>query len=143
MSSFDSDETPDISFITSNKNKRLLVIDGYVYQKNKSTVKVNYWVCEEKMCYAGVHLSHKDLFLKYTEAGHTHMPIPERLEVRNMLAKVKARVNKETTAIGQIYNEELAKANLSVVALALAPTAKEASKCTVLLLYRNWLIFIL
>jgi hypothetical protein len=128
MSSSDSDETPDISFITTNKNKRLLTIDGYMYHQNKITEKVSYWKCNQKSCWAGVHLTLNDLFLKYTKTKHNHMPTPERLEIRKMMTNIKARVNRETTAVGQIYTEELAQANLSTAALAIAPTAKEASK---------------
>ncbi|CAF0856064.1 unnamed protein product [Rotaria sordida] len=127
MSSPNVDGTPEISFLISNKGKRLLVINGFVYQQNKSTAKVNYWVCEEKLCNAGVHLTSNDLFLKYTQNAHTHLPKPERLVIRKMMTKVKTRVDRETTAIGQIYTEELVKANLSRTALAIAPTAREAN----------------
>ncbi|CAF3958791.1 unnamed protein product [Rotaria sordida] len=43
------------------------------------------------------------------------------------MINVKARINNETTAIGQIYNEELVKANLSKSALAVAATARQAN----------------
>ncbi|CAF1297611.1 unnamed protein product [Adineta steineri] len=55
------------------------------------------------------------------------MPAPERLEVRKMMNNVKNRVTNETTAIGQIYTDELVRSNLSTTALALAPTAKLAN----------------
>ncbi|CAF4145943.1 unnamed protein product [Rotaria magnacalcarata] len=74
MSSRDTDETPTISFLISNKKKRLLVIDGYIHQQNKSTARVSYWLCEIKLCNTGVHLNSDDRFLKYTENPHTHMP---------------------------------------------------------------------
>ncbi|CAF2052853.1 unnamed protein product [Rotaria magnacalcarata] len=112
MPSSDTDETPTISFLISNKKKRLLVIDGYIYQQNKSTAKVSYWLCEIKLCNAGVHLNSDDQFRKYTENPHTHMPVPERLEIRKMLTNIKSRVDREAKAIGQIYHEELLKANL-------------------------------
>ena len=56
------------------------------------------------------------------------MPTPERLEIRKLMTTIKARVKRETTAVGQIYTEELARSNPSTAALAIAPTAKEASK---------------
>jgi hypothetical protein len=56
-----------------------------------------------------------------------HMPTPERLEIRKMMENIKARVNRETTAVGQIYTEELARANLSTAALAIPRTTKKAS----------------
>lgn len=55
------------------------------------------------------------------------MPVPERVEVRRMLGCIKQRVMNESTAIAQIYNEEMAKANLSKAALVIAATAKQAS----------------
>jgi hypothetical protein len=48
---------------------------------------------------------------------------------------IKGRVKRETTAIGQIYNEQLAQANLSRAALAIASTARGASKCKILCMY--------
>jgi len=79
-----------------------------------------------------VHLSPADVFLKYAGGAHTHIAVPERIEVRKLMTNVKKRVTKETMAIGQIYNEELANTNLSKAALAIAPTAKEASKSKLL-----------
>lgn len=80
------------------------------------------------MCWAGVHLDSNDRFLKYTKTTHNHLPTPERQEVRKMFATIKDRVMHETTAIGQIYNEELSRTNLSEAALATAHTARAASK---------------
>ena len=57
------------------------------------------------------------------------MPVPGRVEIRKLMMNVKSRVHDESTAIGQIYNEELAKANLSKPALAATDaTATGASK---------------
>ena len=119
---------PIISFLTSNKKKRLLTIGGYIYQHNKTTEKVTYWICEEKNCWAGVHLDANEQFIKYKDVTHTHLPVPERVEIRKMNTAVKQRVINETTAIGQIYEEELTRTNLSNGFLAAARTAKEASE---------------
>jgi hypothetical protein len=129
-----SDGSPKISFLTSNKNKPLLRVDGYVHQHNKSTAKVNYWVCEQKMCWSGVHLDSNDQFLKFTKVDHTHMPMPERQEIRKRMENIRDRVKSETTAIGHIYSEQLTHTNLSKAALAFASTAKEASKREILLM---------
>ncbi|CAF1181500.1 unnamed protein product [Rotaria magnacalcarata] len=82
------------------RKKRLLVIDGYIHQQNKSTAKVSYWLCEIKLYSAGIQLNSDDQFLKYTENPHTHMPVPERLKIREMLTNIKSRVDREATAIG-------------------------------------------
>lgn len=90
-------DSPRISFVTSNKNKRSLVMNGYIYQLNKSTAKVTYWICEGKMCWAGVHLDVNDQFLKYAVSSHTHLPTPEREEVCMMMSKVRERLTIENT----------------------------------------------
>jgi hypothetical protein len=73
----DPNQTPEIVFISSNKDKRLISINDYVYQHNKSTPKVSYWTCEEKTCRAGIHLDSNDRFIKFTKFDHTHMPVPD------------------------------------------------------------------
>ncbi|CAM4896346.1 unnamed protein product [Rotaria socialis] len=88
MPSSDADQTSTISFLISNKKTRLLVIDGYIYQQNKSTAKVSYWLCEIELCNAGVYLNSDDQFLKYAENPHTHIPVPERLEISQDVDKV-------------------------------------------------------
>jgi len=91
--------TPELSFITSKKNKRLVAINGYIYLQNKSKSKDCYWICQRKMCAASVHLDLQDQFIKFTKAEHNHLPVPEQIEIRKLMTKVKARVNTETTAI--------------------------------------------
>lgn len=126
-----TDETPKISFIHSNKGKRLLVVNDHVFHQNKSTSKVTYCKCEQRMCSAGIHLDINDRFMKFNTSDHTHMPIPERVEIRKLMENVKVRVCDESTAIGQIYHEELVKAKLSRSALAIAATSREASRYAV------------
>ena len=125
-----SSDAPTITFLTSNKKKRLLTIGGYTYQQNRTAEKVAYWICEEKDCWAGVHLDANDQFIKYTKVTHTHLPMPERVEIRKMITVVKRRVESETTAIGQVCEEELARTDLSGGILATVRTAKEASYCS-------------
>ena len=84
-----SSDAPTITFLTSNKKKRLLTIGGYTYQQNKTAEKVAYWIYEEKDCWAGVHLDANDQFIKYKKVTHTHLPMPERVEIRKMITVVK------------------------------------------------------
>jgi hypothetical protein len=127
MAKANSNKMSPITFLTSNKGKPILVIEDYVYRRNKVTSKVTYWICEVKTCKAGVHTDSNDQFVKLT-GDHSHLPTPENLEIRKMKTVIKDRVKAETTSIGQIYDEELARAKLSKAALALASTAKEASE---------------
>src|SRR5579862_1002578 len=106
-----------IEFIMSNKGKPLLVLNSFVYQLNKSTQKVKYWKCEIKTCSAGVHTDSNNQFLKKCGEHDGHMPSPEIIAVRKMKKLVKDRVIQETTPIGQIFDDELARSQLSQTAL--------------------------
>ncbi|CAF4718282.1 unnamed protein product, partial [Rotaria sp. Silwood2] len=91
-----------MSFITSNKGKLLLVRDNYIYYISKTTATVKYWKCEDRSCNAGVHTNTKDAFIKTV-------------------------VINETTAIAKIYDEELARQQMSQTAAAIMPSSYEAN----------------
>jgi hypothetical protein len=119
--------TSSISWLTSNKGKPLLVINGFVFQSNKKTTKVTYWKCETKDCEATAHTDSNDQLVK-EKGDHGHLPSPEHNEIRSLKKAAKDRVATEATPIAQIYEEELARAQLSDAALANAPSGSEASK---------------
>ncbi|CAF0877561.1 unnamed protein product [Rotaria sordida] len=58
---------------------------------------------------------------------HTHLSSPEHVQVRKLKKRVKDRVTQENISIGKIYDDELARSQLSQTALAVAPTAEEAT----------------
>jgi hypothetical protein len=118
---------PTYSFVNSNKGKPLLAIGDYVFQQSgKTTMTTTYWACQWKNCSAVAHTTTKTGVLIKQKNDHCHSSIPEKIEIRQLMNKVKSRVTSETTAIGQIYDQELAKANLSTTALVMASTATEA-----------------
>ncbi len=104
----------------------MLVYSGYIYRLKKWTEKVKYWSCKSNGCTANIHTNAQDHFIK-AGGDHQHLPSPEQIELRNLKKKVKDRVQVETTSIPKIYEEELARSNLSSVALTLAPVLGEAS----------------
>ncbi|CAF4234089.1 unnamed protein product [Rotaria sp. Silwood2] len=115
-----------MSFITSNKGKPLLVRDSYIYYVSKTTATVKYWKCEDRSCNAGVHTNTKDAFIK-TVGIHSHLQSPENIEVRTFKENIKRRVINETTAITKIYDEELARQQMSQTAAAIMPSSYEAN----------------
>jgi hypothetical protein len=118
---------PTYTFVNSNKGKSLLVIDDYVFQQSgKATMATTYWACQLKNCSAVAHTTTKTGVLIKQKNDHCHPSVPEKIEIRQLMNKVKSRLASETTAIGQIYDQELAKANLSTTALVMASTATEA-----------------
>ena len=119
--------TPVISFSTSNKRSPVLICDGFIYQLNRTRPKTKYWRCKDRACSAYIHTDHNNLFVGKSGDHDSHLPVPEGIEVATFKEKVKERVLKETTAIGKIYDTELASAGLSEAALALVSSAQESS----------------
>jgi FLYWCH zinc finger domain len=117
------------SFITSQKGKQLLVIEDYVYQRTKTTENVIYWMCQYKDCPCRAHTNVKNEELIKHEGTHCHLPLPEKIEVRKMWNTAKERVKVEKmTSSGQIYEDQMARSNLSKTALAIAATSSQARK---------------
>ncbi|CAF4733615.1 unnamed protein product, partial [Rotaria sp. Silwood2] len=113
-----------ISFTISNRGKPLLIYAEYIFRLKKSTMKVKYWNCHSNDCVANVNTDKNDHFIRSNDQHH-HTPEPEQIELRNLKRKVKERVQTETSSIPKIYEEELARSNLSSTALTLASTAAE------------------
>ncbi len=85
--------------MNSNKDKHLLVINDYTFQQNgKATMAASYLVCRFKHCSVVTHTT----------------------------TKTKSPIAVETTVIGYIYEQEMAKANLLQMALVMAPTTAKA-----------------
>ncbi|CAF1310888.1 unnamed protein product [Rotaria sordida] len=89
-------------------------------------MKVKYWTCHSDGCVANVHTDKNDHFIKSNGQRH-HIPEPEQIELRNLKGKVKERVKTETSSITKIYEEELARSNLSSTTLTIAFTAAEGT----------------
>ncbi|CAF3678300.1 unnamed protein product [Rotaria sp. Silwood1] len=118
--------TPIITFSQSNKGKRVIICDGFVYQLNKSCPEVKYWRCENRLCSAVLHTDANDQFKARKGDHSSHLPSPEHIEILNFNANVKERVTTEAIPIARIYDEELAKAQLSQTALCIVPLAQDA-----------------
>ena len=101
-----------ISFVSNNKDRPLLVGDNYIYYVSKTTTRVKYWKCKDRSCNAGVHTSITDVFIKVI-GNHSYLQSPEEIEVRTLKQNIKRRVINETAAITKIYDEELARQQMS------------------------------
>ncbi|CAF1532875.1 unnamed protein product [Adineta ricciae] len=115
----------NLSFITSNKNQPLLVMNNYVYKCNKISGQTKYWVCVVKGCGVYVHTTLNDKYSGGDTDAHTHAPNPEQIEMRKVRQKIKERAFNEVTSVGTIYDEEIAKATMTRSALAIFPTNTE------------------
>jgi len=116
-----------ISFIYSQKGKKMLVIDNFVFKLNKTTSSTKYYRCSDSCCTVIVHTDLEDNVLKIKD-DHCRPPEPEEVQIRTFRQAVKARAINETTPIPQIYDEEALRMNLSNLAIAALPSQREISQ---------------
>ncbi|CAF4091569.1 unnamed protein product, partial [Rotaria sordida] len=75
-------------------------------------------MCSERGCGVYIHTSVTDELLSIS-GDHNHSANPDQIEVKLLRDKMKERILAETTSITKIYDEEIAKANLSKSATAI------------------------
>ena len=112
------------SFAISNKGKPLLIYENYLFKCNKTTASKTYWMCTERQCNVYIHTSLIDQLI-CVSGGHNHSSNPDQIEAKLLRDKMKERILTETTSITKIYDEEIAKVNLSKAATAILPTIVE------------------
>jgi hypothetical protein len=92
--------TPVLGFSTSNKQKSILICEGFIYQLNKTRPKVKYWRCKDRLCSAYIHTDQNNQYLGKSGDHCSHLPAPESIEVSVFKENVKKRVVKETIGYG-------------------------------------------
>lgn len=115
-----------ISFLYSQKGKKILVMENFIFKLNKTTNTTKYYRCNDARCSFVVHTDLNDVLLK-TKGEHCHPPEPEEVEIRTFRQVVKARAVNETTPIPQIYDQEALRMNLSNLSIASLPSQREIS----------------
>ena len=119
----------NLSFLTSNKGKPLLLLEGFLFKVNKETKDKTYWTCRNASCRATVHTDGSNTLLR-ANGEHDHLPQPEEIQIQALREKMKNRALNETVPIARIYEEEVLKADLSTRALASLPLAREMREFT-------------
>ena len=116
-----------ISFLTSNKGKKLLLSNEYLFKCNKTTHAKKYWICIERGCGVSIQTNLSDQLLLIT-GDHNHVVNPDLIEAKVLKEKMKHRILTETTSLTQIYDQEIANAKLSEASTAQFPTVIEYRK---------------
>ncbi|CAF4455940.1 unnamed protein product, partial [Rotaria sp. Silwood2] len=113
-----------ISFIISQKGKKMLNINNFIFKLNKTTSTTKYYRCEDSRCTVTVRTDLEDN-ISNIKGDHCHPPEPEEIQIRVFKQVVKARAISESTSIPQIYDEEAARIGLSTLAIATLPSRGE------------------
>ena len=100
-----------MEFITSSKGGRKLVIEGYIYCKNKSlTNGSSCWECEERRskngCNARVTLYENEEIIK-GPSEHKHPPKPENIAVGKIRSNMRRMANETTSTPNIIIGDQL------------------------------------
>jgi len=75
--------------LSVNVTRTLIIVSATVSHIKTSTSVTNNGIRNFCLTSTIVHLNTNDQFIKFTEATHTHLPTPERQEIRMMMATVK------------------------------------------------------
>jgi len=113
-----------ISFIISQKGKKLLDINNFIFELNKTTSTTKYYKCEDPSCTV-IARTDLEAILLNIKGDHCHPPEPEEIQIRTFKQVVKARAISESTPIPQIYDEEAARIDLSTLSIAALPSQRE------------------
>ncbi|CAF1289483.1 unnamed protein product [Adineta steineri] len=115
----------NLSFLTSNKAQRLLVLNDNLFRCNKKNAKKRYWKCIVHGCTLTVHTDNNDVYKSGGTVNHDHPPHTDMIQTLKLRQQMKQRVIKELTPISVIYEEETAKASVDRAVLASFPTNQE------------------
>ena len=122
-------ETPfshPISFVMSQKGRKMVNIDSFIFKLNKTTNTKKYYRCTDLNCTVTLHTDLDDNILKINDE-HLHPPEPEDVQIRIFKQTVKARAIAEATPIPQVYDEAAARIGLSTLSIAALPSQRELS----------------
>jgi hypothetical protein len=118
-------ENINVTFIKSNKDHLLLVLNDYLYKCNKTTAKKKYWICTSKGCKMSVHTDSNDVYLCGGTDPHDHESNPEMIAVKDVRQRIKERVLHEMIPISMVYEQELSKTSITSTTMAIIPTSQE------------------
>ena len=104
----------------------MLNIDNFIFKWNKTTETKVYYRCLDPQCTTTAHTNLNDVLLNIN-GDHEHPPEPEEVQIRMFKQVVKTRAINESTPIPQIYDEEAARMDLSMLSIAALPSQREMS----------------
>ena len=87
------------SFITSNKARRLLVLNENVYRCNKKTARKKYWKCIVSCCTMSVHTDENDVYICGGKTNHDHQPNSDLVQTKRLLCTSSPKKRSSKTDI--------------------------------------------
>ncbi|XP_076820937.1 uncharacterized protein LOC143466184 [Clavelina lepadiformis] len=107
-----------MEFILSDKGKRKLALNGFLYVRDKATNGVTYWRCEEFLKCKSRESTAEDDSLKRAPSEHSHPPNPARVIVARAQASMRNRAvnsDERTSNIIQSETQDISLATAGVL----------------------------
>lgn len=121
---YDVVDEDDKIFGTTNRGGRELHMCGYSYYVKEENDTTTRWRCVIRVpaCPTTIHTNNADdSFKQWNGAHHNHPPNENRLIIKSVMAKMKARVLIEPYPVAGIAEEEIRKAKFTRAQLAAMP----------------------
>ncbi|XP_041377271.1 uncharacterized protein LOC121389688 [Gigantopelta aegis] len=99
-----------IEFVQSQKGSPQVILDGFLFAKNRTRGESVHWRCVTKTCTGKCTTVGE--FVRNT-SEHNHLPSDSN--VARFISILRKRAREETTPMQQIYNDEVAKQALETV----------------------------
>ena len=99
-----------------------------IQNEQRYNIRRNIKVANTAHAMPTVRAEFNDQYLKRKRNQPLHLPSSEQIDLSTFIDSVKKHTGRETIFIGMIYDEELARANLSLKALAIVPSANDVSQ---------------
>ncbi len=99
----------------------MIIYENYLFKLNRETESKKYWLCNKRGCGIHLHTSLNNEMICIT-GKHKYDANPDQITTKLLRDKMKERILDETTSITKIYDEEIARANLSKAAASIMPT---------------------
>ena len=76
-------ESNDVSFVKSNKEEQLLIMNDNIYRCSKKTDKCKYWKCMVRGCMVIVHTDKNYVYKRGGKTDHDHPPNIDLIKKNN------------------------------------------------------------
>ncbi|CAF1173782.1 unnamed protein product [Adineta ricciae] len=113
-----------VTYGSTNRGGRELYMNGYSYQVKTVNTMTTRWRCTVRtpLCGASIYTNNIDnTFSRWNGVYHSHVPDENRELIREIIAKIKARVLSEPYPVMMIAEEEIRNAKLDKTQLAAMP----------------------
>ncbi|XP_078504908.1 uncharacterized protein LOC144763308 isoform X6 [Lissotriton helveticus] len=105
MFSQEKEENIEATYTTSQKGKRQLIVDGYIFNREKDIGERTMWKCPKyyKQKCRGRAITKNEKVIHHTE--HNHVPSKAKTSIRKRMRELKARAKEKSASTSEILKD--------------------------------------